>query len=185
MIDQIDLEHLLGRFDQAEPLPMPKFEKKLDKFPSLNTNSNVLAFVKLVGNEICKIKINQSDHDNLSVEERSALKLLKEHPGITIKPSDKGGNIVIMDNKKYIDMCMKILENKKWYCKMNANRIAKFSQEFYSLVDSDFEQNIITKPEWEFIRTKQPKIPTFYALPKLHKCINVPLVDPLYLGMGH
>lgn len=96
LIDQIDLEYFLGRFDQTEP-PVPPgctYKKKSDKFPTLNTNSNVLAFVKLTGSEICKIKTSQYNYDNLSREEREAMRSLTDNSPITIKPSDKGGNIV-------------------------------------------------------------------------------------------
>lgn len=41
--------------------------------------------------------------------------------------------------------------------------------EFYGLVDEAFYNNIIPKSVWEFIRINNPTIPTFYALPKIHK----------------
>lgn len=76
LIDQIDLEHLLGRHDQTEPITIskPSLKKKSDKFPQLGTNANVLAFIKLTCSEICMIKTPHSDMDNLSKIERDALK---------------------------------------------------------------------------------------------------------------
>lgn len=52
---------------------------------------------------------------NLTQEERLAIQSLTNNSEITIKPSDKGENIVIMDNSQYVSMCQKILSNKSWY----------------------------------------------------------------------
>lgn len=81
LIERIDLEHLLGRFDQSEPpAPTPcTLKKKSDKFPTLSTNSNVLAFVKLTTSEICKNNSPKSKHDNLSKSEREALRSFRDH----------------------------------------------------------------------------------------------------------
>lgn len=114
LIDRINLEHLLRRFDQSEP-PVPiaqMCKKKSDNVTPLSTNSNVLAFVKLTGSEIHKINTSRTSQDNLSKAEREALKSLADNSTITIKPSDKGGNVVIMNKENFVDMCNKILNNK-------------------------------------------------------------------------
>lgn len=46
---------------------------------------------------------------NLSPEQTLALESLKNNFGITIKASDKGGNVVLMDNELYENMCLKML----------------------------------------------------------------------------
>lgn len=186
LIDQIDLEQLLGRFDQSD-LPQPPvqtFKKKSDKFPALNTNSNVLAFVKLTHNEIRKINITSKKQHNLSPKEREALKSLASNSTITIKPSDKGGNIVILDNDQYVAICNNILSNQQWYCKISSSKIEKFNKEFYKLMDESYVANLLTKSEYDYVRTTLPRIPTFYALPKLHKDMRQPSGMPIILGNG-
>lgn len=71
---------------------------------------------------------------NLSMEEQQTLHNLSANPTITIKPSDKRGNIVILDNDQYIHMCNKILNNKSWYSRVTTTKIDKFKQGFYQLV---------------------------------------------------
>lgn len=49
---------------------------------------------------------------NLSFRNRKALKDLQCHPGLVIKPADKGGN-VLMDVGVYERMCLDILDNRQ------------------------------------------------------------------------
>lgn len=85
------------------------YKKKSNKFPTLNKNSTVLEFVKLTCNEILKINTSRNSQDNLTEAELEALKSLEDNPIITIKHSDKGGNIIIMNNENYVDMCNRIV----------------------------------------------------------------------------
>lgn len=84
--------------------------------------------------EIHRLKHN-SHRDNLTDLDRQALISLTSQHQLTIKPSDKGGNIVVMNNDQYSTMCMKILSNKDWYKLIPRPLIEKFDKEFYSLVD--------------------------------------------------
>lgn len=103
------------------------------------------------------------------------LRQLANNNLITIKPADKGGNIVLLDNEKYINMCNKILKNLDWYRHIPADIVEKYNKEFYLLVDTAYLNNTITKSTWDFIRNNFPCVPTFYALPKIHKdAINLP-----------
>lgn len=130
LIDRIDMEYLLRQLDQpmglqSQAIPiMTSNKKKSDKFPALALNANVQAFVKLTSNEIQNLKIKKATPSNLSVEEQDTdtLSNVTANPMITVKPSDKGGNILIMDNVKYVSICTRILNNKAWceyYCKQN------------------------------------------------------------------
>lgn len=160
------------------------FKKKSDKFPTLSTNSNVLAFVKLTCSEIWKVNTSCNRQYNLLEAKREALQSLAANSTITIKPSDKGDNIVIINNEYYVEMCNKILSNKQPYCKVSPTKIEKFHQEFYSLVDETYAANILSKSEWDYVRTTLPRTPTFYSLPKLHKSMHHPSGRPINSGNG-
>lgn len=56
--------------------------------------------------EIRKLK-HTSSRGNLTDLEGQALTPLTNQHQLTIKPSDKGGNIVAMNNNQYETMCMK------------------------------------------------------------------------------
>lgn len=47
--------------------------------------------------------------------EKLALSNLKKLDDVIIKPSDKGGNLVLMDSIQYKQMCLKNIPNKNWY----------------------------------------------------------------------
>lgn len=84
-------------------------------------------------------------HSNFDREERAALDALARDHYIVIKPSDKGDNVVVMDNVQYIEMCMNILRNSEWYRPIQRSSLDKFTRDFYLSVDTAFHQNVITK----------------------------------------
>lgn len=97
---------------QHDQQQQTKFKRKSHKFPLLNQNPALALFVKQTTKEIVAIKIDRTVK-NLSLEQQTTLKSLKDNVEITIKGSDKGGNIVIMGNTMYEDMCLKSLNNRK------------------------------------------------------------------------
>lgn len=66
-------------------------------------------------------------------------------------------------------MCQNILNNIKCYRKISPSLVDKFNKEFFSLVDESLNEGVITRDTWDFIRTRHPHLPMFYALPKVHK----------------
>lgn len=93
---------------------------------------------------------NDTTHHNLNSEQIHAFKSLKNNIGITIKASDKGGNIVLMDNINYENLCLKILKIT-CYCKISPSLVNRFSHEFYSLIDEALNEGAIKKDTWDFI----------------------------------
>lgn len=88
-----------------------------------------------------------------------------------------------MDNVNYENMCLKILNNTKCYRKISSSLVYRFNQELYSLVDQSLK-GTITRDLWDFIRTRHPRLPTLYALPKVHKDIHNPPGRPIISGNG-
>lgn len=80
-----------------------------------STNSNAATFLRLINNDFEKLKIKTCKNKNLDAQEIKAHEQLSSNDQITIKPADKGGNIVILDNEDYTTMCNKILKNQEWY----------------------------------------------------------------------
>lgn len=94
------------------PLPAPdsltKLKKKSTLYPSPSSNSNASAFLKLVTADIEKMKFFHKSKSNLDRDERAALDALARVHDIVIKPFDKGGNVVVMGNTQYIEMCQNL-----------------------------------------------------------------------------
>lgn len=187
LIDRIDLPKTLEMVEKQSENPKTKnstLRKKSAFCPARSTNSNAAAFLNLVNRELDKLKIQTKNPTNLSANEAPALKQLSDNSSITIKASDKGGNVVILDNEKYIDMCNQILKNPNWYRRMPGNIVEKFNREFYDLIDNAFSNNMINKQLWNFVRNDFLRVPTFFTLPKVHKNEKKFPLDPLKLEWG-
>lgn len=185
LIDTIDLESLLNlpitstSSDQTSSV----LKKKSDLYPPPSANQGIATFLKLTTQEVKDMNANTKS-DNLTTKEKQALEQLSNNPDLVIKPSAKGGNIVLMSNDKYISMCIKILNNTDWYKPIKVETITRFNEEFYILVDRALNNNIITNQLWKFVRTPFPVIPTFYSLPKIHKNRTDPPGRPIVSGNG-
>lgn len=88
----------MNHFTHVIPPAKSSFKKKTDIYPAPSSNFNLAVFLKLVSRDIQALKI-KSPSDNLTPGERKALTDLTNQMEITVKPSDKGGNTVIMDNE--------------------------------------------------------------------------------------
>lgn len=64
-----------------------------------------------------------------------ALEKLKTYEGIIIKPSDKGGNIVVMSEVQNIGMCYKILKNRSWYKQISILELKVFQKNFENMIN--------------------------------------------------
>lgn len=190
LIDRIALPQVLSLSQEAiagttKDTPSgSKLKKKSSLFPPPSSNPNIAAFLWLVDGDIDKLHVNHPRITNISFSEKQALKFLSDNISVIIKPGDKGGNIVLMDNIQYVAMCSKIKKNKNWYRKIAPYIVQKFNLEYYQLVDQAYSNNIINKTTWEYIRMTFPKVPTFYSLPKVHKDVHNPTGRPIISGRG-
>ncbi|CAF1230956.1 unnamed protein product [Rotaria sordida] len=60
-------------------------------------------------------KWKKPEHNNLSKEERLALKQIKCNPAITVVTADKGGKVVVMDRDTYVLQIEEHLNNRNIY----------------------------------------------------------------------
>ncbi|CAH2329720.1 Hypothetical predicted protein [Pelobates cultripes] len=88
---------------------------------------------------------------------------------MTIKPSDKGGNVVIVDRVNYIAMDQQIIQDGSIYEVLRGDPTKKYLVELKSLLDDALTASLILKDKFNFVYVKNQKIATFYALPKVHK----------------
>jgi hypothetical protein len=70
-------------------------------------------------------KISKHANDNLTLDERSALKSLQQDKDIVICPADKRSSIVILDKEDYIAKCMGLLNDEKIYKKLDHDPTAE------------------------------------------------------------
>ncbi|KAM9330351.1 epididymis-specific alpha-mannosidase [Gastrophryne carolinensis] len=160
-----------------------EFKKTSTYYPNLGLNHNVATFTSLVTNEIEHLTYKKKS-SNLNPALQKALDDLEHNQQIVVKPADKGGNIVIMSVHQYENMCMRILNNKSWYARASMSRLTRDAQEYHALVQEARDRGVIDAHTAGYLESPCPRIPTFYALPKVHKSATLPPGRPIVSGMG-
>ena len=87
-----------------------------------------------------------------------------------------------MNTEQYECMCTKILANTDWYRPISRTVLENFSNKFRTIISRALFQGTIDKDTWKFLNTKDPRVPTFYALPKTHKSLIDPPGRPIISG---
>ncbi|KAM5191587.1 WD repeat-containing protein 64 [Mantella aurantiaca] len=161
------------------------YQPKSSKFPPLKTNPHVHMFVESITRDLeSSFSQASKSKNNFNTKRQQALYNLEQNREITIKSADKGGKIVILDNLQYEEMCMNIIKNRSWYAPINLKSIKKFQGDFEKIIFKAHTDTLINIKTWEFLKIKEPKIPTFYALPKTHKSLSNPPGRPIISGIN-
>ncbi|XP_044141738.1 LOW QUALITY PROTEIN: acetylserotonin O-methyltransferase-like [Bufo gargarizans] len=92
-------------------------------------------FLQMVLSDLEKLENIRPRKYNLSRVEMSALQSLERDKSIIIKPSDKGGNLVILDQPLYVQMCMDLLKDRGGYGTLTSNPTIQFKAELKSILD--------------------------------------------------
>lgn len=91
-------------------------EEKSTSFPSFQGFPCLDAFVKKITEKATNFRVRGVAPSNFLEEQCLALIELSRLESITIKSSDKpSGKIVVMNNLQYVNMCMRVFVNLKWY----------------------------------------------------------------------
>ncbi|CAJ0945806.1 unnamed protein product [Ranitomeya imitator] len=153
--------------------------------PTTTEVNSIDVFVNLVTEELLRVpKYVHMRSRNLSREEMLSLNNLEKDQSITIKPSDKGGNIVVMDTSEYRSLCMSLLGDASGYEVLPQNPSNTIMNELRSMVNEGFKMGVIDKNEKEFLTPLHPVMATFYCLPKVHKGINPLKGRPIVAGIN-
>ena len=91
---------------------------------------------------------------------------------IIIKPADKGGSIVIMKTTDYVQEAQRQLLNPEYYKSLTSDPTTTYNKYIHHLIDQAWRLGIINDITKESLQTKNPRISTFYMLPKIHKPRN-------------
>ena len=98
---------------------------------------------------------------------------------IVISPSDKGGDVVIMDSMVYNQKLMDLLDDNNTCEQISlqtiTNYISNFNKSYKKLISNEDQS-------WSSLINYHPIIPKIYGLPKTHKP-DIPL-RPIISGIG-
>lgn len=160
------------------------YKSKSRTFPDLQGNPNIWAFTKQVTQEIGQTKWKDLSQSNLTANQRIALSSLQQNKNIIIKPSDKGGNLVVMDVNQYEHMVLALLQNREWYRKVSPSHVKLTINRYQHLIGTAYHKGLITKKTWEFLNVSSPHTPTMCTLPKIHKNPSTPPERPIVSSNG-
>lgn len=108
-------------------------------------------------------------YPNLTHEEIQSIRELTENYKLTIKPSDQGRGIVVMDTDTYIQEAHRQLSDTNVYRKLNRDPKREFEKELIRVRDRAFTEGIID----------DKLTPVLFLLPKIHKTLKDPPADQL------
>ena len=109
---------------------------------------------------------------NVTVEERKAIKELKENKNIVIKKADKTNIFVVMDTEFYRDkLVLKDHLNTPTYEKTSADADKKVFVEQTKLMKN--HEQCLTPKEFKFVTNYEWKTSNFYVNPKVAKCKEI------------
>ena len=147
-----------------------------DPFLDTYKSSIINEFLKEMDTPLTRTK------KNLKKKEYQAMRELYTNTDIVIKPADKGGSIVVMNTIDYIAEAERQLNNPDHYEKLQEDPTQKFNTHISNLINQVWRLNIIDDTTYNNLQTKNPRIPTFYLLPKTHKQENPG--RPIVNGIG-
>ncbi|XP_075428447.1 uncharacterized protein LOC142466834 isoform X1 [Ascaphus truei] len=122
--------------------------------------------------------------DNLTAEQRLALKCLKDNDSILIRKADKGGATVVLDREYYVSEAQRQLNDPEAYRTLDRDPTPQFIKEFQDLLDEGEMLHVLTANERDFLTTPDPITPIFHHLPKIHKTLIAPPGRPIISAIG-
>lgn len=106
-----------------------------------------------------------------------------DNPDIIIKMADKGGAVVILNKTDYIIESHKILSDTIYYRPLEKDPTPIFHKSYTDLINKAFDNTILNKKERDFLSIRNPTMPIFYYLPKIHKNETSPPGRPIIAGI--
>lgn len=161
----IKLKKLFGAGD-ATTNP---FKKPPTFVPNINDVA-ITVFEKLVLKDIAAMESMPTRiRHNLTKSETLCLQALADDRTLTIKPADKGGDLVLLDTAIYEQEIARQLDDTTYYKKLSRDPTTSIQSLVKIVLSEGLAQDIITKELHDSLYVEYPRIPVFYILPKIHK----------------
>ena len=122
--------------------------------------------------------------DNLTKEERTALRELKSINRIVIKPAEQGAAVVIQNHRDYVQEALCQLSNPDYYREVPTD-LTSTHQEIIKVAILQMEANgEISEHCRKYLLNYEHRTARFYMLPKIDKGITPPPGRPIISGNG-
>lgn len=140
--------------------------------PPKNTSSAVITFRDLVMRNF--MNLSNCGKDNFSQDEKHAIKEMAAWEDIIIKPSDKGGNIVIWPRVVYLTEALKQLNDTSCYQKLPRDPTIHFRTLSNNLITEGLQTRLITKNESKALFNNISVTLTFYVTKSTQEFVQTP-----------
>ena len=175
------------------------FKSKKSNLPKNHkTPKGLTVFLSAFKSEITDPQNRKQVICNLPDEEMKALKQLiqlQKEKQIIIKPCDKGAGLIILNFQDYINTCLDHLNSKQenidseiennFYKQVEPEIFITAQQRIISLLEEGYDNNWISKEEFQAMNPTDKKAGKFYCVFKVHKEHKAgsvppprPIVDP-------
>ncbi|KAM4807737.1 sperm-tail PG-rich repeat-containing protein 2 [Rhinophrynus dorsalis] len=158
--DQImkDLEDLLKEnVEEVSDQRFTKLKPKSKCMPPLTLNSNIKVFTELVEKDISSLSMFGLFESNLVKDEFKVMKELSINKEIIIKPSDKGGNVVILSEREYVAEIQRQINNKECYEQLEGDPTENIQLTLNRKLRFALEENLISNNEYKYMTVESPK----------------------------
>ena len=186
--------------NQNEHSKTPMFKSRKDNLPrNYPVPQGLKTFLGAVKSELMDPHNRQKVTPNLLPEELGALKeliSLQKNRQIVIKKCDKGAGIIILDFHTYMEACMKHLSMEQtsengnlipYYLPVDDTVVIEAQNRLLLLIQEGYDNNLLTKEEFQNINPSDKKPGRFYLLFKIHKeheIMTAPPERPIISGSG-
>lgn len=156
--DQEGLDQLVSLLDEGGPLweddePLailpsrrsPNLKTRSTSMPQFCKNKWLGVFLDFVQEDLQKVNWMAIGSDNLMKDERKALTELQNDESVIIKPSDKGGNVVLLSAKLYEREVSRLLPDSSTYSKLDLNPFQALVALINDKLSWVLEADLITK----------------------------------------
>ena len=135
-----------------------------DKLPSC-----VETFITAINHDIKSSKTKKLPRHSLTKSEREALLNLQKRNDIIMTKADKGGAVVILDIKDYIDEANRQLNDTNNY---DFDPTELHTEKIKSEINNLKNENLLTLKTANSLLEEKIRTPEFHLLPKIHKANN-------------
>ena len=115
------------------------------------------------------LKSSKPPKQNVTNEERQAIKDLQKANDIIILPADKGKSTVILDKNEYEEKVNNMLADKKTYEELPDDPTPKYKRKLVSILTNLKKEGKISEAKYKELYPTAENVPRLYCTPKIHK----------------
>ncbi|XP_072041057.1 uncharacterized protein [Amphiura filiformis] len=130
--------------------------------------------IQLRGKIASTLKSSKVPEQNITKEERKAIKDLKKVEDIIILPADKGKSTVVLDKAEYEEKVTTMLGDRKTYEELPADPTQRYKLKLVTKLTGLKKEGKITELKYKQLYPTAENVPRLYCTPKIHK-LNTPL----------